>query len=93
MREAFCVLYKDLRQDPPAKRLSGCFASLELAIEAACDVALTQAEPLEIRGSEGTLIEKAELQKALLTARPRPLNSKKTGGTPLPRYARRWVDR
>ena len=61
MFEAFCVLYRDLGRTPPVKRLSQSYGSLELAIRAACDVAQRNAEPMQIRGSEGTVIERAEL--------------------------------
>ena len=61
MSEAFCVLYRDLRRTPPAKRLSQSYSSLELAIGAACEVAEQDAEPVQIRGSEGTVIDRAEL--------------------------------
>ncbi len=68
MPEAFCVLYKDLRHDPPAKRLSRSYDSLESAINAAFVVAQHEAEPIQIRGTDGTLMEKAELYKALSIA-------------------------
>ncbi len=68
MPEAFCVLYMDLRLSPPAKRLSRSYESIDSAINAAFVVAQHHAEPLQIRGSEGTLIEKAELYKALSIA-------------------------
>jgi hypothetical protein len=62
--EAFCVLYKD-GGDPPSKRLSRSYASLEQAISAAREVFRRKAVPLQIRGTEGTVIEKAELEKAI----------------------------
>jgi len=65
MYEAFCVLYRDLNRAPPARRLSQSYDSLELAIGAAYDVAQRNAEPMQIRGSEGTIIEQAELAEAI----------------------------
>ena len=65
MSEAFCILYRDLRRSPPAKKLSRSYASLEAAICAAHDVAQHQAELMQIRGSEGTIIHKAELDQAI----------------------------
>ncbi|HXY57492.1 MAG TPA: hypothetical protein VEH76_02825 [Methylocystis sp.] len=67
MYEAFCVLYRDFSRAPPAKRLSQSYDSLELAIGAACDVAQRNAEPMQIRGSEGTVIERAELAELIAT--------------------------
>lgn len=65
MCEAFCVLYRDLRRTPPAKRLSQSYGSLELAVAAACGVAQLDAEPIQIRGSEGAVIEGAELAELI----------------------------
>jgi hypothetical protein len=65
MSESFCILYQDAQRQP-AKRLSMAYGSLESALSAAYDIAQLQFEPIEIRGTEGTLIGKRELEKAIM---------------------------
>jgi len=65
MSETYCVLYQDARMRRPAKRLSMAYDSLDRAINAAFNIAERQFEPLEIRGSEGTLIKASELSQAI----------------------------
>lgn len=64
MEETFCILYR-LHASPSSRRLSRSYDSLDGAIAAAADLAQTSAELLQIRGSDGTIVEKAALQQAL----------------------------
>jgi hypothetical protein len=65
MSEAFCVIYRDLRSDPPRKKLSCSYESLEQAVVAASEFRRRMGAPMQIRGTEGTVIEKAELERAI----------------------------
>jgi len=65
MVERFCVLYLDHRAEPPAKRLSISYDSVEMALSAARALTVLSGEPLQIRGSDGTVIEQRDLQAAI----------------------------
>jgi hypothetical protein len=68
MSEAFCILYQDRPGAPASRKLSRSYETLELALRAAFEILRRDAEPLQIRGSEGTVVEKIELQEALALA-------------------------
>ncbi len=68
MSESFCVLYQDVQHRRPVKKLSMAYESLGLAINAAFNIAQREFELLEIRGSDGSHMGKADLDKALIVA-------------------------
>ncbi len=63
--EAYCVIYRDLRRDPPAMKLSRSYAELSLAGEAASALSRQGCVPLAIRSSEGEVITKDKLDHLL----------------------------
>ena len=65
MSEPFCVVYRDARQGPRGLRLSAIHESLELAILAAFQLSKQNAMLLQVRGVDGTVIEKEQLDKLL----------------------------
>ncbi len=65
MDETYCVLYRDSHAHHPASRLSMAYMSLDLAINAAFRISEKHFEPIEIRGSEGTIVKSSELMKAI----------------------------
>ncbi len=67
--EAFCVIYRDLRRDPPATKLSRSYSDLSLAGEAASALAREGCVPLAIRSSEGDVITNERLENLLETCR------------------------
>jgi hypothetical protein len=65
MDETYCVLYRDSHSRHPASRLSMAYMSLDLAINAAFHIAEKHFEPIEIRGSDGTIVKTSDLMKAI----------------------------
>jgi hypothetical protein len=65
MDETYCVLYRDSQSRHPASRLSMAYMSLDLAINAAFHIAEKHFEPIEIRGSDGTIVKTSDLMKAI----------------------------
>lgn len=65
MDETYCVLYRNNPSGRLASRLSMAYTSLDLAINAAFLIAEKQLEPIEIRGSDGTVMKAPELMKAI----------------------------
>ncbi len=65
MDETYCVLYRDSHSRHPASRLSMAYMSLDLAINAAFHIAEKHFEPIEIRGSDGTIVKTSALMKAI----------------------------
>lgn len=65
MNETYCVLYRNCQSAHSAARLSMAYLSLDLAINAAYRIAEKQLEPIEIRGSDGTVMKGPELMKAI----------------------------
>lgn len=65
MQVSYCVLYRNGQAGQIVPRLSMTYDSLDLAINAAFVIEQNQLEPIEIRGSDGTLIKAPELMKAI----------------------------
>lgn len=65
MEVSYCVLYRNGHNGQMISRLSMAYISLDLAITAAFLIAQNQLEPVEIRGSDGTIIKSRELMKAI----------------------------
>ena len=65
MNETYCVLYRNSHSGQTAAHLSMAYNSLDLAINAAFRIAEKQLEPIEIRGSDGTIMKAPELMKAI----------------------------
>ena len=65
MDVSYCVLYRNDQSGRIVPRLSMAYVSLDLAINAAFVIEQNQLEPIEIRGSDGTLIKAPELMKAI----------------------------
>ena len=65
MDVSYCVLYRGVHADPCASRLSMAYFSLDLAINAAFNLAEQHLDLIEIRGSDGTIIKAPELMKAI----------------------------
>jgi hypothetical protein len=64
---SFCVLFRVSEHSTSRQKLSSIYSSLELAVLAAFELKRRHAEPLQVRGSDGIVIEKAKLD-ALLAA-------------------------
>lgn len=65
MEVSYCVLFRNGQSGHIVSRLSMAYLSLDLAINAAFLIAQKQSEPIEIRGSDGTIIKAPELMKAI----------------------------
>lgn len=65
MDVSYCVLYRNSRCGQSNARLSMAYLSLDLAINAAFRIAEKQLDPIEIRGSDGTIMKAPELMKAI----------------------------
>ena len=65
LSDPFCVLYKEAAHGRPRVRLSAMYDSIELAILAAFQLLKRDAMPLQLRGADGTVIEKAQLEELL----------------------------
>lgn len=65
MEVSYCVLYRSTLSGQTNPRLSMAYLSLDLAINAAFLIAENQLDPIEIRGSDGTIIKASELMKAI----------------------------
>ena len=68
MSEKFCIRYQDVRALRPIQKLSMAYASRDLALNAAFLIKEKDFDLLEIRGSEGSLLTKIDLEKALCVA-------------------------
>jgi hypothetical protein len=82
---SFCVLFRPADGSMSYQKLSGFYDSIELAILAAPDLKRLRAEPIAIRGSDGTVVENEKLHRLLATVgrevetRRAHLPAKKTG--------------
>ncbi len=65
MEVSYCVLYRNTLSGKTNPQLSMAYVSLDLAINAAFLIAEKQLDPIEIRGSDGTIIKAPELMKAI----------------------------
>jgi len=68
MSETFCVRYQDTRLRKPVQKISMTYSSRDQALNAAFLIKEKNFDLLEIRGSEGSLLTKFDLEKALCVA-------------------------
>ena len=68
MSETFCIRYQDIRTRRPVQKISMAYPSRDLALNAAFLIKEKDFDLLEIRGSEGSLLTKIDLEKALCVA-------------------------
>jgi len=68
MSETFCIRYQDNRSRRPVQKLSMTYPSRDQALNAAFLIKQKEFDLLEIRGSEGSLLTKIDLEKALCVA-------------------------
>lgn len=66
MFESFCILYRDGAIDGSRQKLSTLYPSLDAAMSAARLIRQNNCEIVEIRGSDGSLLPKSTVEKALL---------------------------
>jgi hypothetical protein len=82
---SFCVLFRPADRSMSCHKLSCLYSSIELAILAALDLKRLRAEPIAIRGSDGTVVDNEKLDRFLATVgrevetRRARLPAKKTG--------------
>lgn len=68
MFESFCIVYRDGPANGSLQKLSSLYFSLEAAINAAFLISQKNYEVLEIRGSEGSVMSKTVIERALFVS-------------------------
>ena len=68
MFESFCIVFRDRSGAGAQRKLSAFYASREAALNAAFLIGQRNCELIEIRGSEGSIISRSDIDKALFVA-------------------------
>ena len=65
MHESYCIIFRDRSGNSAQRKLSPFFASQEAALNAAFLIGQRNCELIEIRSSEGSVLSRSDIDKAL----------------------------
>lgn len=68
MIESFCIVFRDCSGPSANRKLSAFYASRESALNAAFLIGQRNCELIEIRSSEGVVLSRSDIDKALFVA-------------------------
>ena len=68
MFESFCIVFRDRSGTSAQRKLSPFYASQEAALNAAFVIGQRNCELIEIRSSEGSVLSRSDIDKALFVA-------------------------